>query len=60
MRNIRNSERDYKERRGTEWEKLERETNHDRLLTLKMNKGLKKGRWVGSWGDWVMGTEEGT
>ena len=32
--NITNSERDYKERRGTEWEKLERETNHERLLTL--------------------------
>ena len=23
-----------RERRGTEWEKLERETNHERLLTL--------------------------
>ena len=23
-----------RERRGTEWEKLERETNHKRLLTL--------------------------
>ena len=34
MWNIRNSERDYRERRGTEWEKLETETNHERLLTL--------------------------
>ena len=48
-----------REKRGTEWEKLERETNHERFLTLR-NKGLWKGRWVGGWGDWVMGTEEGT
>ena len=39
-----------RERRGTEWEKLERETDHERLLTLG-NKGLQKGRWVGGWGD---------
>ena len=48
-----------RERRETEWEKLERETNHERLLTLG-NKGLQKGRWVEGWGNWVMGTEEGT
>ena len=41
MWNIRNSERDHKGRRGTEWEKLERETNHERLLSLR-NKGLWK------------------
>ena len=28
--------------------KLERETNHERLLTLG-NKGLQKGRWAGGW-----------
>ena len=32
--NIRNSERDYRRRRGAEWEKLERVTNHEILLTL--------------------------
>ena len=51
-----------KERRGTEWEKLERETNHERLLTLgnkhKVAEG-KEGR-VGGWGNWVTGTKEGT
>ena len=47
------------ERRENEWEKLERGTNHERLLTLR-NKGLWKGRWARGWGDWVMGTEEGT
>lgn len=30
----------------SEWEKLERDTNHERLLSLG-NKGLWKGRWVG-------------
>ena len=43
-----------RERRRTEWEKLERETNHQRLLTLG-NKGLQKRRWVEEWGDWVTG-----
>ena len=42
-----NSERYYKgkERRKLSGEKLERKTNHERLLTLG-NKGLQKGRWV--------------
>ena len=51
-----------RERRETERggvEKLERKTNHERFLTLG-NKGLQKGRRVGGWGDWVMGTKEGT
>ena len=48
-----------RERRGTEWGKLQRETNHERLLTLG-NEGLRKGRWAGGWGNWVTGTEEGT
>ena len=34
-----------RERRGTEWERLEREANNERLLTLG-NKGLWKGNWV--------------
>ena len=46
--NIRNSERDYKGRRGTEWEKLEKETNHERLLTGKQTKGFRRG------GGWVV------
>ena len=35
-----------RERRGTEWEILERETNPLSLLTLETNKGLQgEGRW---------------
>ena len=44
-----------REGRGTEWEKLERETNHERLLTLKSKQGLQKWWQVGGWGNWVMG-----
>ena len=40
-------------------EKLERKINHERLLTLG-DKGLQKGEVGGRWGNWVMGTEEGT
>ena len=36
-------------------EKLERKTNHERLLTLGNTQ-----RGGGQWGDWVTGTEEGT
>ena len=39
-----------KERRGTEWEKLERETNHERLLTLENEQRVVKeevGRGLG-------------
>ena len=51
MWNIRNSEGIIREKREIEWEKLERETNHERLLTLG-NKGL----WKGSeWGEEVTG-----
>ena len=32
-----------KERRGTEWEKSERETNHERLLTLGDQQGIVEG-----------------
>ena len=39
--------------------KLERKTNHERLLTLG-NKELQKGKKVKGWGNGVMGTKEGT
>ena len=48
------------ERRKNEWEISERETEHERLLTLEMNKGWWKGRWAGGWGDSVTSTEGGT
>ena len=48
------------ERRENEWEKLERVTENERLLILGDEQGVWKGRWAGGWGDWVMGTEEGT
>ena len=38
--NIRNSERERKE---NEWEKLERVTKHERLLTLGNKQGVVKG-----------------
>ena len=51
-----------RERRGIEWKKLERETNHDRLLTLGNRVAEEEvdgvGGWV--WGDWVAGTEGDT
>ena len=31
------------ERRGTEWGKLERETNHERLLTLRNEQRVAEG-----------------
>ena len=35
-----------RERRGTEWEKLERETNHERFLTLGNKQRI--GYWIDS------------
>ena len=49
-----------RERKGTEWEKLERETNHERLLTLGNKQTVAEGEVGGGWGIWVTGTEEGT
>ena len=53
-----------KEGYKTEWEKLERETNHESLLTLGNKQRIAEmegwGGWGGVWGDWVTGTEEGT
>ena len=48
------------ERRGTEWETSEGETNHERLLTLGNKQGVMERQVSGAWGDWVMGTEGGT
>ena len=48
-----------RERRRTEWEKFERETKNERLLTVG-NKGLWKGRWMAGWGNWVINTKEAT
>ena len=42
------------ERRGTEWEKSDRETNHERLLILENEQGVVEGevgRGMGSLGD---------
>ena len=39
-----------RERRGTEWEKLERETNHERLLTLGNEQRVVEGEMGGGWG----------
>ena len=48
-----------RERRGTEWEKLERKTNYERILTLG-NKEFWKGQWAEGWGNWLTSTDEGT
>ena len=34
-----------RERRGTKWEKLERETNHERFLTLGNKQRVAEGEW---------------
>lgn len=49
-----------RERRKNEWEISERETEHERLLTLGSELGVVEGEVGGGWGDWVMGTEGGT
>ena len=53
--NIRNREI-IRERRGTEWEKLDRETNHERRLTGKWTKGCRRGdgQGVGVTGWWAL------
>ena len=43
MWNIRNSEGIIREKREIEWEKLERETNHERLLTLGNKQRIAEG-----------------
>ena len=42
------------------WEISERETEHERLLTLGNEQGIVEGEVGGGWDDWVMGTEGGT
>ena len=48
------------ERRENEWEISERETEHERLLTLGNELGVVEGEEGWGGGDWVMGTEGGT
>ena len=48
------------ERRKNEWEISERETEHERLLTLGNGQGMVEREVGGGWGDWVTGTERGT
>ena len=39
-----------RERRGTEWEKLKRETNHERVLTLGNEQRVAEGEVGGRMG----------
>ena len=48
------------ERRENEWEKSEKVTKHERLLTLGNEQRVAEERRLGGWGNWVTGTEEGT
>ena len=48
-----------RERRENEWEKLERETNHESLLILGNEQRFSEGEVGKGWGNWVMGTEGG-
>ena len=51
-----------RERRENEGGKLGRVTNRKRLLILGNKQRVAEGevKWVGGWGNRVMGTEEGT
>ena len=49
-----------RKRRKNEWEISERETEHERLLTLGNELGVGEGEVGGGGGDWVTGTEVGT
>ena len=48
------------ERRENKWEKSEKETEHERFLTLGNEQGVMDGEVGGDWGVWMMGTEGGT
>ena len=48
------------ERRENKWETSERVTEHERLLTLRNERGVVERDVRGGWGDWVMSTERGT
>ena len=45
------------ESRENEWEKSERVTKHERLLTLGNGQGMVEREVGGGWGDWVTGTD---
>ena len=47
-------------RRKNEWEISERETEHERLLTLGNEQGVVEREVGRGGGDWVTGTERGT
>ena len=49
-----------REIRENEWEKLERETNHGRLLTLGNKQRVVVGEPGRGMGNWMTNTEEGT
>ena len=51
MGNIKSSENIIGERRENDWEKLERETNHEKLLTLSNEQGVVEGEVAGGIGD---------
>lgn len=38
--------------------KSEREINHEKLWTLGNNLKVAEVRWVGGWGNWMMGIED--
>ena len=48
------------ERRENEWEKSEKVTKHERLLTLGNERGVVEGEADRGWGDWVTGSEGNT
>ena len=48
------------ERRENEWEKSERVTKHERLLSLGNEQGVVEEEAGGRMDDWVTGTEGGT
>ena len=45
------------ERRENEWEISEKETEHERLLTLGNEQRVVEDNVAGGWGDWVTGSE---
>ena len=47
-------------KKENDWEKSERVTEHERLLTLGNELGVVEGEEAGGGGEWVTGTEEGT
>ena len=47
-------------RREGSWGKLEGETNHERLWTLRNTLRVLEGRRVGGWVSLVVGSKEGT